>query len=105
MLSICGTSRPLLRTIRNVAVAPDEVGSRLLSSPTVLTGNSHDQYFFRRPEQMVAGAVSPPRLDLTNEDLLRAHVDAIWLAETQHHSANRYGDILDLAGEETDARL
>lgn len=26
------------------------------------TGNSHDQYFFRRPEQMVAGAVTPPRL-------------------------------------------
>ncbi len=46
------------------------------------TGSSHDQYFFKRPEQMVAGAVTPPRLDLANEDLVRAHVYAIWLAET-----------------------
>src|SRR5207247_4899415 len=34
----------------------------------------HDQFYFRRPEQMVSGAVSPPRLDLANEELLRAHV-------------------------------
>jgi hypothetical protein len=30
------------------------------------TGSSHDQYFFRRPTWMVAGAVTPPRLDLAN---------------------------------------
>ena len=41
---------------------------------------SHDQYFFRRREQMVAGAVRPPRLDLANEALLRAHAHAVWLA-------------------------
>lgn len=29
---------------------------------------------------MVAGSVQPPRLDLTNEDLVRSHVHAIWLA-------------------------
>ncbi|HEY9474852.1 MAG TPA: helicase-related protein, partial [Mycobacteriales bacterium] len=46
------------------------------------TGNSHDQYYFRRQEQMVAGVVEPPRLDLANEDLVRSHVQAIWLAET-----------------------
>ena len=33
------------------------------------TGSPHDQYFFKRPALMVAGAVSPPRLDLANEDL------------------------------------
>ena len=31
---------------------------------------------------MVAGQVKPPRLDLANEDLVRAHVHAVWLAET-----------------------
>ena len=41
---------------------------------------SHDQYFFRRREQMVAGAVRPPRLEITNEALLRAHAHAVWLA-------------------------
>ena len=30
---------------------------------------------------MVAGG-APPRLDLTNEDLVRSHVHAMWLAET-----------------------
>ena len=35
--------------------------------------NSHDQYFFHRREEMVAGSVRPPRLDLANEALLRAH--------------------------------
>ena len=46
------------------------------------TGNAHDQYWFRRSDRMVAGAVAPPRLDLANEDLVRSHVHAIWLAET-----------------------
>src|SRR6266699_928425 len=44
------------------------------------TGNAHDQYYFRRPTDMVGGAVAPPRLDLANEDLVRSHIHAIWLA-------------------------
>src|SRR4029453_9018298 len=44
------------------------------------SGSPHDQYFFRRPGEMVSGQVRPPRLDLANEDLLRAHVHAVWLA-------------------------
>ena len=36
----------------------------------------------RRPERMVSGQVAPPQLDLANEDLVRAHVHAVWLAET-----------------------
>lgn len=47
------------------------------------TGNSHDQYFFKRPHCMVAGAVTPPRLDLSNEELIRAHIHAIWLTESR----------------------
>src|SRR6202008_3405341 len=30
----------------------------------------HDQYYFKRPKDMVSGAVLPPRLDLVNEDLI-----------------------------------
>ena len=36
--------------------------------------------------KMVAGQVRPPRLDLANEDLVRAHVHAVWLAETRQES-------------------
>lgn len=42
----------------------------------------HDQYFFADPTRMVSGAVNPPTIDLANEDLLRSHLHAIWLAET-----------------------
>jgi superfamily II DNA/RNA helicase/very-short-patch-repair endonuclease len=42
----------------------------------------HDQYFFQDPTRMVSGQVSAPTLDLTNEDLVRSHIHAVWLAES-----------------------
>src|ERR1700683_4036123 len=47
------------------------------------SGNAHDNYWFRRSQDMVSGSVVPPRLDLGNEELVRSHVHAIWLAETR----------------------
>jgi ATP-dependent helicase YprA (DUF1998 family)/very-short-patch-repair endonuclease len=64
------------------------------------TGSSHDQYFFKRPEHMVAGAVTPPRLDLANEDLVRAHVYAIWLAETGLSLGESLKDVLEIGGDD-----
>ena len=64
------------------------------------TGSPHDQYFFKHPQQMVAGAVTPPRIDLANEDLVRAHVHAVWLAETGKSLGSSLRDVLDLNGEE-----
>jgi ATP-dependent helicase YprA (DUF1998 family) len=64
---------------------------------TYCSSNSpHDQYFFRQPELMVAGAVTPPRIDLANEDLVRAHVQAVWLAETGASLGNSVSAVLDL---------
>ena len=57
----------------------------------------HDQYFFNRPDQMVAGSVQPPRIELANEALLRAHIQAIWLGETGVDFKNTLADILDVA--------
>ncbi len=62
------------------------------------TGSPHDQYFFKRPEKMVYGSVTPPRMDLANEDLVRAHIHAIWLAETGQSLGKSLKDILDLSG-------
>ncbi|WP_308258059.1 helicase-related protein [Pseudonocardia lacus] len=56
-------------------------GQPALVTTYCATGNSHDQYYFRRSQRMVAGVVAPPRLDLANEDLVRSHVQAVWLAE------------------------
>jgi ATP-dependent helicase YprA (DUF1998 family)/very-short-patch-repair endonuclease len=63
------------------------------------TGSPHDQYFFKRPTKMVAGSVTPPRLDLTNEDLIRAHVQAIWLMESDLDLKKSLKDLLDLSDE------
>jgi ATP-dependent helicase YprA (DUF1998 family) len=61
------------------------------------TGNSHDQYFFKRPALMVAGQVVPPRIDLSNEDLVRAHMQAIWLVETGLNLGKSLTSLLDVA--------
>jgi Lhr-like helicase len=57
--------------------------------------NSHDQYFFQRRTEMVAGSVRPPRLDLANPDLLRAHIHAVWLATVRLPLGQSLEEILD----------
>jgi len=61
----------------------------------------HDQYFFRRPDRMVGGSVTPPRLELANQDLVRAHVHALWLAASGLHLGNSLIDILEVGGAES----
>lgn len=58
----------------------------------------HDQYFFKRPENMVAGSVTTPALDLANEDLLRAHVHAVWLGVSNLDLKRSMLDIIDVSG-------
>ncbi|KQO90889.1 DEAD/DEAH box helicase [Methylobacterium sp. Leaf90] len=40
----------------------------------------HDQYHFADRAGLVAGVVRPPALDLANQDLVRSHLHAEWLA-------------------------
>ncbi len=61
-------------------------------------GSPHDQYFFKHQDDMVAGAVSPPRIDLDNEELLRAHVHAVWLATSRAYLGSSLRDVLDVIG-------
>ncbi len=63
------------------------------------TGNAHDQYYFQRRQAMVAGSVAAPRLDVTNEDLVRSHVHAAWVAETGQPLHGSLTELLDAAGE------
>lgn len=58
------------------------------------SGSGHDQYYFRHRSDMVAGAVAAPTLELANQDLLRAHLHAIWLAKTGLNLARDNGSIL-----------
>ena len=59
--------------------------------------SQHDQYFFRRPHLMVSGQVTPPRLDMANEDLVRSHVQALWLTESGLNLKRSLVDVLELS--------
>lgn len=56
----------------------------------------HDQYFFERRNEMVAGVVRPPALDIVNEELVRSHLHAVWLAESKLALSPDIPEILDL---------
>ena len=59
----------------------------------------HDQYYFRQPEQMVAGIVRPPNLDLANRSLIEAHLHAVWLATSGKELEADIPHVLDLTAE------
>ncbi|MBK9733201.1 MAG: DEAD/DEAH box helicase [Chitinophagaceae bacterium] len=40
----------------------------------------HDKHYFADPVKMVAGVVQAPRIDLTNEELIRSHINATVLS-------------------------
>jgi superfamily II DNA/RNA helicase len=80
-------------------------GQPALVTTYCATGNNHDHYYFRRSRDMVAGSVIPPRLDLTNEDLVRSHVHAVWLAETGQSLHARLTELLDVGGENPSLQL
>ncbi len=56
----------------------------------------HDQYFFKRREEMIAGAVRAPRIDLTNEALIRAHLQAEWLAQVGVPLRQSIAEVIDI---------
>ncbi|HCJ53368.1 MULTISPECIES: DEAD/DEAH box helicase [Glutamicibacter] len=55
------------------------------------SGNAHDSYYFQRSNLMVSGQVQPPRLDFANEDLVKSHLHAVWLAEALSLSGEGLG--------------
>jgi len=71
---------------------------------TYCAGRSpHDQYFFREPNQMVGGAVVPPRIDICNRDLVRSHIHAIWMEVAKPDLGKTLTSVLDLTP--SDGRL
>ena len=56
----------------------------------------HDQYFFTDPVRMVHGHVSPPTLDLANEELVASHLHAVWLNETTKALPKTINNMLDM---------
>ena len=50
--------------------------------------SSHDRHYFEHRKEMIAGVVTPPKLDLTQEELIETHLNALYLAETGIESLN-----------------
>ena len=46
---------------------------------------------------MVSGSVVPPKIDLSNEDLVRSHIQAIWISETGLDLGKSLQSIIDLS--------
>ncbi|HOH98170.1 MAG TPA: DEAD/DEAH box helicase [Candidatus Cloacimonadota bacterium] len=63
------------------------------------TGSPHDQYFFKRPVNMVSGAVATPQIDLANEDMLHSHLNAIWLSEAKLSLGTTLTEVIDNSGQ------
>lgn len=71
---------------------------------TYCAGRSpHDQYYFRKPTAMVSGAVAPPRIDLGNMDLVKAHVHAIWTEVAQYEFGKTLISVMDV--QEADGKI
>jgi len=56
----------------------------------------HDQYYFERRTDLVAGIVRAPAIDLINPDLLASHVHAEWLAAAGKGLASTIPENLDM---------
>jgi superfamily II DNA/RNA helicase/very-short-patch-repair endonuclease len=67
------------------------------------SGSPHDQFYFKDPVRMVSGQVAAPRIELANEDLVRSHIHAVWLARGGLHLEPSLKELLNLdhIGEKT----
>ncbi len=96
--------------MRNVPPTPSNYAQRSgragrAGRPALITafaaqGNSHDLHFFHNRNEMIAGVVEPSQMDLTNQDLLKAHIRSIWLSKTDVPLGGSMRDILDLESED-----
>lgn len=59
----------------------------------------HDQYYFDRRIELVAGIVKAPAVELLNADLLSSHVHAEWLAAAKEGLGKSIPEIIDLENE------
>jgi ATP-dependent helicase YprA (DUF1998 family) len=100
-------------TLRNVPPSPSNYAQRAgragrsgqASLISVFAGvgsarGPHDQYFYRFPEKMIAGAIAAPRFRLDNRALITAHIHALVLETIGLKGAEKLysqpRDLLDL---------
>lgn len=61
-------------------------------------GSPHDRNYFKEKQKMVSGSVVPPKIDLTNEELILSHFNAYMLMELGLSSLNTsVNDVLNVS--------
>ncbi|MBU1086181.1 MAG: DEAD/DEAH box helicase [Candidatus Omnitrophica bacterium] len=54
----------------------------------------HDRHYFKHSTNMVSGNVAPPKIDLSNKELLETHLHALYMAKTNSDEINQ--SLMDL---------
>jgi hypothetical protein len=94
--------------MRNVPPRPDNYAQRggragRRSRVGIVLGYArntpHDQYFFDKPAEMIAGEVAAPGVGLGNRDVVVRHLNAIALGEAEPGLKGRMGEYITLQGE------
>ena len=65
----------------------------------------HDQYFFDRPTEMIAGEVPAPALALGNRDVILRHLNAIVFSAAEPGLAGRMAEYVTARGELVEERI
>jgi ATP-dependent helicase YprA (DUF1998 family) len=63
-------------------------------------GSAHDEHYFRRRWEMIAGSVLPARMDLANRELVEAHFHAVWLSCVGAGLGSSIPEFLDLLSDD-----
>ncbi|NUQ74890.1 MAG: protein kinase [Polyangiaceae bacterium] len=94
--------------MRNVPPRPDNYAQRggragRRSRSGVVLGYArntpHDQYFYEKPAEMIAGAVTTPGIALGNRDVVVRHLNAIALGSSSPGLGGRMEEYLTVQGE------
>jgi ATP-dependent helicase YprA (DUF1998 family) len=56
----------------------------------------HDQYFYRYPQHIISGEISPPRFLLDNKTLVTSHIHSLILETIEIKIPQKIGEILDI---------
>jgi len=60
---------------------------------------AHDQYFYRYPNKIISGRISPPKFMLNNQKLVRTHLHSLILREIDERLPSKPEELLDLDSE------